>query len=120
MKKNVYQNVIETLLKGTDHDETTVVYHQLIDHGRMVDVLIEDLLVNAERLIMYTNSFIRDLTEESGSRNPCGYPMTGTLNQDLHVRHAQYVARKDSLFTLVRLLLGDSNYKKFLELVKNG
>ena len=46
--------------------------------------------------------------------------MSGTLNQDLHVRHAKYVARKDGLFTMVQLLLGASNYKMFLELVKKG
>jgi len=121
MKKNTYQTSIETLLKDIpDHDETTLVYHQLLDHARMVDVLVEDMLVIAERLITHTNSFIRDLKEESKDRSPCGYPMTGSLNQDLHWSHAKYVARKDSLFTLVRLLLGDSNYKKFLELVKNG
>ena len=120
MKTTHYQDAMVTLFKDVpDHDESTLVYHQLLDHARVVDNLIEDMIKDANRLIMYTNSFIRDLAEESGSRNPCGYPMTGTLNQDLHVRHAKYVARKDGLFTMVQLLLGASNYKMFLELVKN-
>jgi len=119
--KTHYQDAMVTLFKDvTDHDESTLVYHQLLDHARVVDNIVEDMIKDANRLIMYTNIFIRDMNEEAKDRNPSGYPMTGTLNQDLHVRHAQYVARKDSLFTLVRLLLGDSNYKKFLELVKNG
>ena len=118
--KTTYQDSMATLLKDIpDHDESTLVYHQLLDHARVVDNLIEDMIKDANRLIMYTNTFIRDISEEAKDRNPSGYPMTGTLNQDLHVRHAKYVARKDGLFTLVQLLLGASNYKMFLELVKN-
>lgn len=119
--KSTYQDAMVTLFKDIpDHDENTLVYLQLNDHARVVDNIVEDMIKDANRLIMYTNTFIRDMSEEAKDRNPSGYPMTGTLNQDLHVRHAQYVARKDGLFTLVRLLLGDSNYKMFLELVKKG
>ena len=119
---NIYQTAMETLFKDIpDHDDTTLVYHQLLDHARVVDHVIEDMIKDANRLIMYTNIFIRDISEEAkDGRNPCGYLMSGTLNQDLHVRHAKYVARKDSLFTMIQLLLGASNYKMFLELVKNS
>ena len=118
--KTTYQDAIVALFKDvTDHDESTLVYHQLVDTARVVDNLVEDMIKDANRLIMYTNSFIRDLGEEAKEgRNPCGYLMSGTLNQDLHVRHAKYVVSKDGLFTLVRLLLGATNYKKFIELVK--
>ena len=121
MKTTHYQDAMVTLLKDVpDHDESTLVYHQLLDHARVVDNIVEDMIKDANRLIMYTNTFIRDMSEEAKEgRIPCGYLMSGTLNQDLHVRHAKYVARKDGLFTMVQLLLGASNYKMFLELVKN-
>jgi len=122
MSKTTYQTAIVTLFKDvTDHDESTLVYHQLLDQARAVDILVEDMIKDANRLITYTNSFIRDMNEEAKEgQTPCGYLMSGNINQDLHVRHARYVARKDGLFTLVRLLLGSSNHKKFVDLVKNG
>ena len=121
MKTTHYQDAMVTLLKDVpDHDENTIVYYQLLDHARVVDNSIEDMGKDANRMILFLNSFLRDLeTESKEGRNPCGSLMSGHLIGELGCRHARYVARKDGLFTLVRLLLGDSNYKKFVELVKN-
>ena len=74
MKTTHYQDAMVTLFKDvTDHDESTLVYHQLLDHARVVDNIVEDMIKDANRLIMYTNIFIRDISEEAKEgRIPCG------------------------------------------------
>jgi hypothetical protein len=122
MSKTTYQTAIQTLLKDIpDHDESTLVYHQIMDQARVVDGCVEDMGRDANQMILFLNSFLRDLAEEAtGGADPSGSLMYTHLVHDLGRRHAKYVARKEGLFTLVRLLLGDSNHKKFVDLVKKG
>lgn len=118
-----YQTAMETLLRDIpDHDDTTAVYHELVEAAIRLDLVIQSSLEISERLITYTNMFVRDMKSE---RNE-GLVHAGTLMygndlvRDLYCRHSKYVERKSSLSTLIKLLLGDSNHKKFIDLVKNS
>lgn len=122
MSKTTYQTAIQTLLKDIpDHDANTLVHYRLLDVARGIDGCVEDMGKDANQMILFLNSFLRDLAEEaSGGADPSGSLMYTHLVHDLGRRHAKYVTLKLELFTLVRILLGDSNHKKFVDLVKKG
>jgi hypothetical protein len=120
--KTIYQDSMTALLKDIlDHDDTTLVYHRLLDVARGIDGTIDDMNRDANQMILHLNAFTRDLAEEaSGGADPSGSLMYTHLVHDLGRRHAKYVTLKLELFTLVLILLGGSNHRKFVELVKNG
>ena len=120
--KTTYQDSMTALLKDIpDHDENTMIHYRLLDVARGIDGTIDDMNRDANQMILHLNSFIRDLAEEaSGGADPSGSLMYTHLVHDLGRRHAKSVTLKLELFTLVRILLGDSNHRKFVELVKNA
>ena len=122
MTKTTYQTAIQTLLKDIpDHNENTMIHYRFLDVARGIDGTIDDMNRDANQMILFLNAFTRDLAEEAtGGADPSGSLMYTHLVHDLGRRHAKYVTLKLELFTLIRILLGDSNHKKFVDLVKNG
>ena len=118
-----YQTAMETLLKDIpDHDEKTLIHHELVEAAIKLDLIIQSMNSESERLISYTNIFLRDLHDERKEGITAGGSfLYGTdLTRNVAFLHTRYVERKAAMFTLTRLLLGDSNHKKFVELVKNS